>query len=543
MDKAQSQLFNQLQVLREKYIADFPERVQELMQSWAQYCKHYDPASLKVLHRQAHSLKGSGATYGFDDISTLATGLNAIFSQLQDNQTPPDTQEQHEIEALLVQLDNLQPKLDRDDIKNAIEPQQETEADRNDDDLFSILIVMKDASELDEQLSHFGYQIHTLPHNEALAKEIRTNKPDVIIIDADSNGIETIKQLKADTANASIACIFLANDDSMISRLEAVRAGASSYHQQPVNISDLIDKLDTISFKKHEEPNRILIVEDTQSMAAFFQITLESVGMKTVVVTDPMNVLKAMSDFNPELILMDMYMPECSGQELASIIRQFEDYVSIPIVFLSSERDMDKQLEAMRQGGDDFLTKPINPDHLIASVETRTKRYRKLRSLMVRDSLTGLFNHTKTKQMLEQDVYRTARNKGQLVFAMLDIDHFKQVNDNYGHPMGDKVIKSLARILKQRLRKSDTIGRYGGEEFAVILFDTDIANAHNIINKIRKEFSHIKYKCDQGEFQVTFSCGLASFPELENATDLNEAADKALYQAKHTGRNKVSSIQ
>jgi diguanylate cyclase (GGDEF)-like protein len=224
---------------------------------------------------------------------------------------------------------------------------------------------------------------------------------------------------------------------------------------------------------------------------------------------------------------------------LAKVIRQLDAFVSIPIVFLSAESDLDKQLFAMGLGGDDFLTKPIQPQHLISSVTSRIRRSLMLRSFMVRDSLTGLLNHTAIKDMLDGEVARAIRQKKHLSFAMVDIDNFKQVNDSHGHPAGDRVIKSLSRLLKQRLRTSDLIGRYGGEEFAIILIDADKTMAMKVLDTIRVDFSQLRHMADEKEFQVTFSCGIADVSQFPDATKLNDAADKALYKAKHAGRNRV----
>ncbi|MCX7172009.1 MAG: diguanylate cyclase [Proteobacteria bacterium] len=225
--------------------------------------------------------------------------------------------------------------------------------------------------------------------------------------------------------------------------------------------------------------------------------------------------------------------------ELAKVIRQLDAFVSIPIVFLSVEANLDKQLLAMGLGGDDFLVKPIQPEHLVAAVTNRIGRSLALRSFIVRDSLTGLFNHTTLEEQLEREVARATRRRTQLSFAMLDIDHFKQVNDTYGHPIGDRVIKSLALLLKQRLRKTDIVGRYGGEEFAVIFGDADAATAVRLMNVIRSDFAQLKHLAGDMEFSVTFSCGIADISHFGDPARICEAADKALYQAKHAGRNQV----
>jgi diguanylate cyclase (GGDEF)-like protein len=236
---------------------------------------------------------------------------------------------------------------------------------------------------------------------------------------------------------------------------------------------------------------------------------------------------------------MDMYMPGCTGEELAKVIRQQEAYVSVPIVFLSTETDTGRQLAAMQIGGDDFLTKPIRPEHLVSAVAARVHRYRVLRSYMERDSLTGLLNHTRLKEQLEVEVKRARRQGRSLAFVMIDIDRFKLVNDTYGHPTGDRVIKSLSHLLQQRLRRTDIIGRYGGEEFAVILTDTDGPTAIKLLDEIRAAFAQVRQQADGGEFSVTFSGGVAELSRFDSAADLGSAADRALYQAKREGRNRV----
>ncbi len=283
----------------------------------------------------------------------------------------------------------------------------------------------------------------------------------------------------------------------------------------------------------------MLIIDDSETLATQYAAILTDAGMIAEMVTDPVHITDMLSSFRPELMLVDMYMPGYSGVELAKVLRQHETYIGIPIVFLSAETDIDKQISAMRQGGDDFLTKPIHPDHLISSISNRIERYRVLRTMMENDSLTGLLNHTRIKQRLEIELSRSSREHHKLVFAMLDLDNFKQVNDTYGHAVGDQVLKLLSRVLKQRLRRTDIIGRYGGEEFAIILPDSDIPAAQALLNKVREVFSHLPVYTGKQTFNITFSCGIAAYPEYDTAAAISEAADKALYNAKSAGKNCV----
>ena len=542
MENAEQIFLARLESLRNDYIGQFPARIQEIQADWLDYKSATGTAKDDLLHdlvRHAHSLKGSGATYGFSTISQLATQLHTILANVLEQKTTLDVQEKKQINILLKNLKKFEFQNNTDiefspPLVTLNTDEQPTAINE------SLLLVMKDQKDADtvvEQLVHYGYMITILKSINDLNETIQSINPFAIIMDV--SYCEAFDKLQFNENDIDIPLIAVSELDDINTRLKSVRSGAQHYLRLPIDTANLVDTLDSISSRHHEEAQRILIVDDTKSLALFFEATLQSVGMSTCVVTDPMDVMYKLLEFNPELILMDMYMPGCEGQELAAVIRQHESYVSVPIVYLSSEMNRSKQLEAMRHGGDDFLTKPIDPNHLITAVQTRTKRYRALRAMMVTDSLTGLYNHTKTKELLDHDLMRCARTKSPLVFGMIDIDKFKSVNDTYGHPVGDKVIKSLSRILKQRLRKSDVVGRYGGEEFAVILYDTNIVDACRVMNEIREHFALVSHHADDIEFNVTFSCGLAAYPMFETSSELNEAADKSLYLAKNDGRNCV----
>ncbi|HMA36004.1 MAG TPA: diguanylate cyclase [Chloroflexia bacterium] len=413
--------------------------------------------------------------------------------------------------------------------------------------IFLISPDMQFAEDLARQIAYFGYTVPIFTHLAGIVDRVVQTRPAAMIVDhifleGDPTGAETLVALQHHTT-PTLPIIFVADQGSMDARLQAVRANGIAYFTKPIDVGPLIDTLDKWTAAVPEEPYRILLVDDSPMMAYYNSAILKRAGMTTAVVTNPRLVVPPLIELNPDLILIDMYMPECTGMELAAVIRQQESYVSTPIVFLSGETDIDKQLDALKLGGDDFLTKPIQPNHLVSAVTSRVKRSRTLRSFMVRDSLTGLLNHTTMKEQLASELGRAQRQQTPLVYGILDIDHFKLVNDTHGHPTGDRVIKSLSRLLQQRLRKTDVIARYGGEEFAVILPQTTTAAAVKVLDDLRTGFAQIRHQSESGPFHATFSCGLASFPHYNDAQQLTDAADKVLYTAKQLGRNRVVAAE
>ena len=404
------------------------------------------------------------------------------------------------------------------------------------------------ANKLTEQLNHFDITSQVVKNHEHFQQLSRQYEASAFIVDihfqGDGQGIELLqswaKQRTDDAPNEPRgAMIFITNEHSasLPQRLAACRAGGERFLVRPA-VPQLIRSVEKYYSATPFEPYKVLIMDDSRSQALFCEKALTQAGMITHVVTDPMKILHAMEDFEAEIIVMDMYMPGCTGTELAAVIRQQAEYLRLPIIFLSAEDDKEIQLHAMSRGGDDFLTKPIDPAHLATTVQNRGQRARVLNNLIVRDSLTGLFNHTHILDRLQQACRRAKENNTQVCFAMVDIDFFKKVNDNYGHPVGDKVISALSLFLKQRLRKTDSIGRYGGEEFAVILPDTKGSDALHVMNDIREVFSQLEHSAADTEFKVSFSCGVCSFTG-DNSDSIIEQADEALYEAKRQGRNNV----
>jgi diguanylate cyclase (GGDEF)-like protein len=535
-----------LKVLSDAYAAQLPEKINQLEQTLTQLsATKWDAPGFESLLLFVHSLIGSGKTFGFGSLSDVARNLEAYLGQLAQAKAVITSDQRNHILANIKVLQEAAGRRDApiaaqaeliavaQPVKNKVAPRR----------IFIVEDEQELAAELKIQLGYFGYDVSEFNTLEDFQLALQQTSDVVVLMDVTFpgdrlGGVKLMKDIQQ-RREIPLPVVFLSAHDDFEMRLEAARAGSIAYLSKPVNIGALIDKLDNLTSTKPLVPYRVMIVDDSVALTAYHAAVLEEAGMAVKAVNNPLKVLEALLEFAPDLILIDLYMPECSGTDLAKVIRQLDAFVSIPIVFLSAENNLDKQLFAMGLGGDDFLTKPIQPPHLISSVTSRIKRSLMLRSFMVRDSLTGLLNHTAIKDQLDGEVAWARRQKKPLSFAMVDIDHFKKVNDTYGHPVGDRVIKSLSRLLKQRLRSSDLVGRYGGEEFAVVLVDADGPTAMKVLDTIRDDFSQLRHLGEGTEFPVTFSCGIADVSQFPDATKLSDAADKALYKAKHAGRNCV----
>ena len=534
-----------LKVLSDTYAAQLPEKLRQLALAWSKLPQHgWDEDQFYKFFRMVHGFTGAGKTFGFSALSESARKLENHLKPLGETKALKPEQRTR-IKHLLDELN--QSALRRDGTVTAKSEWSPVTLIRHKPFVSRHVFVVEDnhalANELKIQLSYFDYKVDVFNTLNDFRTTMQQNPNVVILMDInfpedDRGGLHVMAELQQGR-DVLLPVVFLSALSDLDVRLDAVRVGALAYLHKPVNIGALVDTLDGITSNQSPAAFRVLIVDDAVHLTNFYTSVLEQAGMSVKVVNNPLEVMKPLLEFAPDLILIDMYMPECSGMELAAVIRQLNTFVGIPIVFLSAESNLDKQLVALGLGGDDFLTKPIEPAHLVAALTNRIKRSQVLRSFMVRDSLTGLINHTAIKDQLSHEMARAKRQGKPLSFAMIDIDHFKAVNDTYGHPVGDRVIKSIARLLKQRLRENDLVGRYGGEEFAVILVDTDARSAMKILDNIRNDFSQLLHVTDDQEFYATFSGGIADISNFSDASKLTDTADKALYKAKHAGRNRV----
>lgn len=247
------------------------------------------------------------------------------------------------------------------------------------------------------------------------------------------------------------------------------------------------------------------------------------------------------------IAILDWMMPEMNGIELCRKIRNEKNEKYTYIILLTSKDDQKDINEGLAAGADDYITKPFNSGELNARLKTGKRiidMHNQLHKIAIHDSLTKLYNHAQILSILDEEYDRALRENRPLSIIMLDIDLFKSVNDEYGHTVGDAVLVDVATRLQKSLRVYDKIGRYGGDEFLVILPNNDLINVRSVAERLRDLISGEKFETDIGLLSITISLGCTSTEnrETKSAEDLVNVSDKALYQAKHRGRNCIMYI-
>ena len=298
---------------------------------------------------------------------------------------------------------------------------------------------------------------------------------------------------------------------------------------------------------------KIAIVDDCEDNIIVLVLFLKRMGYKDVVTfKDPLEVIPyfEMNQFAPDLFLLDVMMPSLSGLDLAKRINAVDHLKHASLMFITS-REKDETLErCFEVGAVDFLSKPISMVELrcrlarVFEMQDIQRRLliqnEELRKCSLTDALTGVFNRRYLDIRLNEECAKSDRYSYELSFLMLDLDNFKQINDEYGHPIGDRVLTQLAEILLEAVRSTDMVARYGGEEFSVILTGTPLAHALDTAERIRRKVEEFNFLPEVKDKVITISIGVASNLICAGGPQrLVEAADHALYRAKSQGKNRV----
>jgi two-component system cell cycle response regulator len=416
---------------------------------------------------------------------------------------------------------------------------------------------------------------------ECLSK-IDEAQPDIILLDVmmpGMDGFEVCRRIKGNPKTAHIPVVMVTALDQPSDRVAGLDAGADDFLTKPVDDAALFARvrslvrlkmmtdelrmrettgqsmglIDPATTLMDENPTgRILIIEDRPESVAWFANALEPGGHQVAAVDTFEEALVRVRGGDYDLIVVSLGMRGFDGLRLCSQLRSLPEARNVPILVVVTDGDRRKLNQALEMGVNDYLTRPVDKNELVARVRTqlRKKRYQdRLRhnvqlslEMAITDQLTGLYNRRYMARHLDNLVAAAGRSGKPLAFLIMDIDYFREVNNNNGHDIGDEVLREFASRVSANVRGIDLACRYGGEEFVVVMPDTDVTLAYAIAERLRKsiETNPIPISRPPGKLGITISIGIASTMGMDDTAEaLLHRADQALYSAKRTGRNRV----
>ncbi len=547
--------------LRAQYLSRWAEKKGRMIFLLENASSGVDQTSqMKELLLAFHSLAGNGAIYGFPEISDTARTAEEYIEPFTNGGADLSPNSRQEITSFIERLDQIfaaaaeqpDPTPLREKAPAAPQPSappaSTPEKDHVHAELQRIALVDRDpftASELAKSLGRIRHTLLSWDGNQDLIQFLRESKPNVILMETnlgDLTGFDVCRKIKADPDLAAIPVLFMSVTANLQERVEGVRAGGEAFFAKPLSSDSFIESMEIMGTAPLDVPIRVLTAEDDPNQIKFNTLVLQRAGYLVTPCPNPENLLTLLETFNPDVLLMDVNMPHYNGFELARALRQDDRYLTLPIIFLTSLDEASDYIEGLQAGSDDYLVKPVDPQILLSCVRSRSKRSLMMRTFTDQDGLTRLLNRASLMRQLDGFFSRASRYGEIVSTALIDIDHFKKINDTHGHQAGDWILRDLARFLQEKLRDSDLIGRYGGEEFLIVLPRLPAEEAHRVTDRIRQEFETKEHKLPSGEsLCVTFSGGIASFPDQGLSRDnVIAAADAALYEAKRNGRNRIA---
>ena len=291
---------------------------------------------------------------------------------------------------------------------------------------------------------------------------------------------------------------------------------------------------------------KILIADDNAKNVRLLKDILEDEGYVVFTEDNGFSVIDIAHQIRPDVILLDIMMPGKDGFEVCRELKEDFDTKDIPVIMVTAKIDGKDLKKAFELGAFDYIKKPIDEVEVVARVQSALRhklQMDKLKELASKDGLTGVYNHSLLMELFEKEYYKQERNGGSISFVMLDIDFFKKVNDNYGHTYGDVILQKLAAILTDSVRSSDIVGRYGGEEFSIVIPEFTLETVYRICERIRSTVEAYEFVVGKETIRITISIGICF--KLANdqidSMDMVKRADEALYRAKQNGRNRIEN--
>ena len=522
----------------EKHKSHYLNRIQVLEQAVsALQVGIFDETLQQQFYWEAHTLKGSLGSFGFENASKLAYQIEQVLQ----GKTGASKVRAERLSQLIRSLRDVlnQPPTRANVSISQPEPMAS---------VYQLLIADDDAAlaeQLKAEAANWGIRGRIATNPLAVREAVDCARPDVVLLDLGfptsvEEGFGILAELTA--AQPPIPTLVITGQEDFTNRVKAAQLGAQCFLQKPIQPAQVMEAVTQVLEQGKGVEAKLLIVDDDPQMLDLLRTMLQPWGFQLTLLADPQQFWSVLEQTAPDVLVLDEKMPQLSGVDLCRVVRNAPDWQDLPVLFLSGCRDMETVQQVFAAGADDYIAKPIVEPELIARVLSRLERAQWQRRLAETDSLTGTSNRRKLVQELNRLLQLARRQQQSLCLMLLDLDYFKRINDTYGHAIGDEVLTYLGQLLKQTFRSEDTVGRWGGEEFAIALYGATREQGAARLRAVLEQLHQHPFvvECDR-VFQISFSAGVAAYPD--DGTDLNtlyQAVDKALYQAKAAGRNQVA---
>ena len=486
---------------------------------------------------EAHLLVGSLASFGFAEASRLCREIEQIFRD--------GVKFSEELEHLKQLVVGLRQELEQPTATS--EPPAEDQVTVKQQ--LQMLIVDNDV-QLGEQLikeaTIWGIQALIATNITQARDAIARKCPDVVLLDLcfdglAQNGLNLLAELTTRNQNLPVL-VFTALED-FANRVKVARHGVQTFLSKPALPASVLAAVTQMLQQSLIVQAKILVVDDDPQMLDILRTILAPWGFIFTLLDNPQHFWTTLEATNPDLLILDIEMPNLNGIDLCRVVRNDPHWSELPVLFLSAHRDIKTVISVFVAGADDYVSKPVLEPELIARVLNRLERTFIFRKLAETDILTGIANRRKSIQELTRLLHLAQRQGQPMCFIILDFDHFNQVNNKYGHDAGDRVLSRFGALLLQTFRSEDMVGRWGGEEFVVGLYGATEVQSKARLMELLEIMRQQEFTSASGEkFRVTFSGGISQYPE--NGRDLQalyQTADVALYKAKAKGRNQILS--